>query len=173
MAPVGGLRHRLIWDSLYDVIKDGLTSLDWFVTSDSHAPIYMIAEPWENLLEVPKNTLTVTTEGTEETPAELGSMFTEHQMTFFVDFFAENDTIGVHMINDVKDIIEGRMPSIGRTQPNFYVYDTYSAATPTALFSCEITDVQIDRGRVSRETWKSSWFACSFIVIDYYADENG
>lgn len=172
-VPVGGIRHRYIWDSLYNILKDSLTTLGWFAVSQVHAPINMIAAPVDHSLSIPPNTLTVSMEGSEGLYAELGSLFTEHQTTFFVDFFAENDVVGVWLINDIKDIIEGRMPSIGRTRPSFPVYDYGSAATPVQFTTCEIQAVKIDRGRLSTEGWKGSWFACSFLVIDYYTDQNG
>lgn len=167
----GGLRARLIWDNLFDYIEEGLRELGWFQASDDYKPIFMIAEPWDNLEEIPANTLTVVPENLEEITMELGSMLTEHHTTYWVEFLAENSVVGTHLIYDVKDLIEGRMGSIGYSTPDFWVYDRQQATPPT-LFKCLIEDVKIDHGRVARERWKSTWFSCSFIVVDEYNNES-
>ena len=153
------------------MVNDSLDQLNWFDVTNQIEPVHFISQPYDSLEKIPTNTLTLAPEGTMTDPLELGSLLSEKHTTYFLDFFSENEVIGVHMIQDLEDIIQGRMPSIGRDRPNLIVYD-YSQATPPQIFTCQLDDVQIDRGRISNERWKYSWFACSFVVIDTYGTED-
>ncbi len=102
----------------------------------------------------------------------MGSGLAEQTWSFFVDFYAENDPIGLHLIRDVKDLLEGRMASIGRTKPLLVVKD-WTLATPAQIFTCEIEDVRTARAHDFSNSWMKHWHSCSFTIIDTYADEAG
>lgn len=170
MAYVGGLRARLVKDSLYEMINDSLDALGWFDSGRRHAPINFVNEDMANDLEVPLNTLALSDSDITTSQIEMGSTLSEHTWAYYVDFFGESDTLSIHMAHDIKDILEGRMPSIGRTGPKFTVYD-YTQATPPDLFTCMIQGVAMDRAQTYSKPWQKYWRSVSFVVVDEYADE--
>lgn len=171
MAYVGGLRARLIRDSVFRMIRDSLDSLNWLDPAPlTHKPITMKAADVPMNEEIAPNTIALADEDTSESEYELGSNMSEHRWTFYVDFYAENDTIGLHLINDVKAILGGRMPSIGRRSPSCDIYD-YTQATPPRIFTVEIEDILLDRGHDFPQPWLRYWYSCRFEVVDHYGDE--
>jgi len=169
---VGGLRARLIWDSLYEMLHDALDDLGWFDAGRQHSSINMISQPVSETIEIPLNTLTVVGEDITSEEIELGSLLSEHPWTFWVDFYAEDDVIGLHLIRDVKDILEGRMASISRGSPTLSVLD-YTANTPSQIFVCDIENVEINRGRHTSAGVERAWYGCAFDVVDTYGGEDG
>lgn len=169
---VGGLRARLIRDSLFYMLRDGLTDLGWLTSQPSHLPITLLAEPTEADQEVPLNTIALADDDVRGEDVELGSGLAEQSWNFFVDFYAENDPIGLHLIRDVKDMLEGRIASIGRTRPILSVQD-WTLATPVEVFACEIEDVRTARAHDFPHAWLRHWHTCSFTLIDTYANESG
>jgi len=169
MVVTGGLRARLIHDSIYFGIRDGLQQLGWFDPSPprQHYPINYTYEPVENDTEVPPNTVALSDENLSEVEAELGSSMVETSWTYYLDFYAENDVLGKHLINDVRDILGGRMPSIGRNDASMPVWD-YSQATPVQIFSVDIESIVVDRAHDFPKSWQRFWYSCSFIVRDAY-----
>lgn len=167
---VGGLRSRMVFDSCYKVINDSLTALGWFGPSRRHAPINFTAGEQNTLVEVPLNTLALSDENVSSTPWELGSELAEHTRWYYVDFFAEDDAVGKHLIGDVRDILEGRLPSIGRRGATMPVYDMRQA-TPPVLFSCEVANCRIDRAHDYSHEWLRHWYSVQFVLLDYYGDE--
>lgn len=171
MAYVGGLRARLVKQSLYEMINTALDDLGWFDSGRQHSPINFVDEEVANNLEVPMNTLSLADGDNVSEGIEMGSTLSEHRWAFYVDFFGENDAVSIHMSHDIKDILEGRMPTIGRTGPIYTVYD-YTQATPPALFTCEISGVSLDRARNFPKPWQKYWRSVAFLVSDEYADED-
>jgi len=170
MQIVGGLRSRLIFDSTYQTVKDGLTALGWFETGRRHAPINLVDEPQDTDEEVPLNTLAVSDENVRSENWELGSILAEKVRWFYVDLFAESDSLGKHLIGDVADLLEGRFASIGRAGPVIYVYD-YRQTTPTAVFTCDVMNLRIDRAHGWNRPWLRHWYSIQFQVVDFYADD--
>lgn len=168
---VGGLRARLVHDSVFAMLRDALATLGWFDASANHSTITFNAEALPPDIEVPLNTMALADEDEQGEDLELGSGLQELRWQMWVDFYAENDTIGLHVIRDVKDILEGRMPSIGRGRPTVDVYD-YTLATPVVVFAADIEDVRTDKGRDFAQPWLRYWRACAFTVVDTYDNED-
>lgn len=172
MTIVGGLRARLLYDSLKAEIERSLEELGWFDSGRSHLPVTFRTTPVDWDEEVAFNTLVLFAEDRSTDPQELGSNLAEHRRTFYLDFYAENESVGEHMIFDLQDILEGRMSSIGRDSSYFDLMD-YTLATPTAFASAEIEEsVTVDRSMAWSNPWQKYWFSCQFIVIDRYGDED-
>lgn len=172
MTIVGGLRIRLLYDSLYNEIERALTALGWFDSGRRHLPINFIDEPIDESEEVSFNTLVLYAEDGDSLQEEMGSALAEHRRTFYLDFYAENTAVGEHMIFDLQAMLEGRMPSISRDTNYFTVYD-YRQATPPAIATAEIgEDVIVDRAVVYNYPWQKNWFSCQFTVSDFYGTEN-
>jgi len=171
--PVGGLRARFVHDSLFAYLQSGLVLLGWVDSPlpRRHSPIDFIAQSPNIQVEVPLNTLALSDEGVSDAPAEIGSLFAEHTRSYYLDFFAENDAVGKHLIGDMRDILEGRMPSLGFTGPEFPCLD-FRMATPTAFTFGEVQRVQVDRAHNWAQRWLQHWFSLSFQVVDYYGTDD-
>ena len=167
---VGGLRARLVHDSIYHMLYSALEDLGWFAPSSTHSAIAFNSEPLAPDIEVPFNTMALADEDDRGEDIELGSQLQELRWQMYVDFFGENDAISLHVVRDVKDILQGRMPSIGRWRPTVDVYD-YTLATPAAIFSVDIEDVFTDKARDFPQPWLRAWRTCGFTVVDTYNDE--
>lgn len=170
---VGGLRARLIYDSIKIEIERSITALGWFDAGRQHSPVTFVAIPVDDSQEVAFNTLSLATgDMPVSTPLELGSDYSEYRRSYYLDFYAESQSIGEHLTFDCKDILEGRMPSISRSAPTIEVYD-YTQATPPVIATVEIEQVSVDRGNVFNFPWQKFWYQCSFEVVDAYWNENG
>ncbi len=172
MVQVGGLRVRLVFDSLYNMINDSLTSLGWFDGGREHLPIQFLAEPVDEDTEIPLNTLVLSGEDIFTADLEMGGPYAQHTRSFFVDFYAEGHSLGEHVIFDIRDILQGRMASIGRTGPVFTIFD-YTLGGPPTIGVGDINDVFVDRAHVLTKPWQKHWWSCAFTVDDAYGNEAG
>ena len=168
---VGGLRARLIKDNFFNYIHDCLDNLNWLDENRQHLPVTVRATPVEDNEEINRNIVSVVEEDLFSVPQELGSKFNEHIWTFFIDIYAESHAVGLHLATDIRDILQGRMPSVGAITDNFTVYDL-SQSTPTELFKCEIEDVTMDRNRSYTKPFRKYWWIIGCNVLDYYGDED-
>lgn len=171
-VPVGGLRARFIRDSLHRQLKASLTSLNWFAGGRQHMPVTFPADPIDPLTEVKLNTIGIAEGNTVPTDWEMGSNLAEHTNSFFIDVFAESETVGLHLSRDIADILQGRMASAGATKPQIDVYDL-SLATPSVIFTCQVEAVAIDRAEFTAQPWQRFWYSVSLTLVDFYGDEAG
>ncbi len=161
--PLGGVRDRLILDNLFRLIVDSLTTLGWFDAGREHGTIYPVPKPVDDHDEIQFNTLAVSCGDTEIEYGEIGSFLEIRRTPWWVDFYAESDAVGKHLIGDVRDIIGGKLA--GRTAPTLDVYD-YRLATPSVVFACELDEISDDRARGFTQEHRRHWYECSFTVID-------
>ena len=169
MTVNGGLRSRLILDSLYHLIDDSLNALGWYDSGRQHLPVSVTAEPINNNEEVPLNTIGVELDSSSDTDLEVGSNATIDDWLCYVDVYAENPAIGLELSNDIRDILRRQHPSINRDRAVLDVYD-YRLATPTVLFTAFITNVRVDRARDWIQLWKQNWVSLSFTLSDEGGD---
>lgn len=163
----GGLRLRLIRESLYQMIHDALDDLHWFDSGRQHRPVTFLPGLVPDYDKVEANTAALADLDMVESDIEMGSLLAEHNWRIYVDFFGENDAVGTHFIHDVRAIVGGRMPEVGRSDPSFVVYD-YTMATPAELFTCEIEGIMVDRPTTFERQFQRHWFTCRFDVLDFY-----
>lgn len=174
MAIVGGLRQRLIFDSIYNMVNDSLTSLGWFDAGRAHEDVTFLSEPVQEDQEVKVNTVVLTAEDIGEIDIEVGSNYAEHPRTYYLDVYAEGYSVGEHLAYDIRDIIGGRMPSISRDYPGARIYD-YTQSTPPQIAFVEFEFIQVDRSLRSGQfikPWEKYWWSIAFQVVDTYGDEN-
>lgn len=169
---VGGLRARLIRESLYRMVYSSLAQLGWFDAGRKHSPVSFISEPVRDIQQIAVNTACLADFDLTEEDAEMGSQLAISTWRFFIDFFGEDDAVALHFSRDVKDILGGRMAHIGRTGSTFPVYD-YLQATPPVVFYCDIEKIQEDRPATFAQPFDKFWYSIRFDVIDEYADESG
>lgn len=168
---VGGLRQRLIKDSLYRMLYESSESLGWFNPGRFHKPILFRATAVPTNEEIQLNTVVLSDESVDDVDWELGSLMSEHRSVFYLDIFAEDESVGVHLSGDLRAILGGRMPSIGRIGPSFEVLDL-TMATPVPIFNCEIERVTIDRAHDFPKPWQRFWYVIRFEVLDYHGTED-
>jgi hypothetical protein len=166
---VGGLRARLIRDCTYELVRDKVIELGWQQPGRRHLPIVFRASvvPWEE--EVPLNTVAISQTDVSDEPAEMGSNLSDDSWTFYVDLYAEDESVGTHLIHDIRDILRGKMPSIGRSRP---ILPVYNEDRTEVLFNCDIEEVIIDRANDFPKAWQRYWYVCRFRVVDTYGDED-
>lgn len=167
---VGGLRARLIRDSIYHCIYEALANLGWFDTGRQHRAIVFTGTIVDQATEIPLNTIGLSDEDLIESDFELGSTGVETRWTYYVDFFAEDDVIGKHLIHDVRDIVGGRMSSIGRADASIEIFN-YTEATPSVFTVVDIENAIVDRAVDFPKAWLKHWYTCRFDVVDHYYDE--
>lgn len=167
---VGGLRARLIRESTYNMINDSLTALGWYNPGRKHKPVTFHAYPVPADEPVAPNTAALSDEGITETEDELGSQLAEHRWTFYVDFYADSDALGLHFQQDVRAILGGRFNALGRVLPIVDVYD-YTQATPPLIFTVQIENIVGDRAHDFPKRHQQFWYAVHFHIVDYYGNE--
>jgi len=166
---VGGLRDRLILESLRYHVNGGLNYLGWLGTGRPHLPVQLITEPIEPLTEILPNVISICEEGVDEIEAETGSNLTEFRWQYAIDIYAESSAVGRHLWGDVKSILEGRFSSYSG-RPQISVLD-WSAATPTQIFVCQIENVVGGRQRNYQKSFEKYWWTLVFELIDFYASD--
>lgn len=164
MPYAGGLRQRLVSDSVYHLLMDNLGSLGWFDSGRQHGALSVRTESVKNDEEIPLNTVVISETVTTDNQAEMGSNLGDITTTFYVEIYAENEPLGKQFIHDVRDILKGRL---ARTSTVLPVYD-WSMATPAVIFSCEIDDVVVDQARDFPKPWQRNWWSCRFDIVDVY-----
>jgi hypothetical protein len=167
---VGGLRARLIRESLFQMIEEALTDLGWFASTRPHLPLTFRSGQVDQNTQIALNTAALWDENTADEDAELGSNLTEERGVYYIDFYAESDPLGRHFISDVKDILRGKFTSIDRDDPSFDVYD-YTQATPPVITRCQIEEVETGHAHGFSHPWMAHWYSCQFVVVDTYGDE--
>lgn len=171
MTYVGGLRARLIRDSVWHVVDDALRDLGWYAAVPSRQPVTLVPEPLPQNTPIPFNTLALGDEDTTPEPIEMGSLLTEFAWDMHVDVYAENDDLSLHLVGDVAAALAGRLPSIGRSAPLIEVID-YTLATPVPVFTVDVESVTTDKARDFPQPWLRFWRSCSFVVVDSYGSED-
>lgn len=158
--PDGGLRDRLIHESLYKNIEAFLTSIGWFGAGREHQPIIMVDEFPDTDGEVALNTLAVSMGDGGGILHEMGSQLEDHEIVFFVDFFAENDSLGRHLRGDIDDYL--------KSNPIQAVYD-YTQGGDPQFTTVEVDEDSIDKRKPDRAVhkWQKHWYVLSFSAVDY------
>lgn len=167
---VGGRRVRFIRDSMRNMIRDAMADRGWLSPGRRHAPITIISRTSDWDEEVAMNTLAISLGDVSDFELELGSNLMEDRHTCYLDFYAESETLGLEVAHDLRDILRGKIASIGRTDSVLDVYD-YSLATPVRIFGCLLEDIVVDRASGFSEAWRRNWFAIRCDIVDEYGDE--
>lgn len=171
----GGLRSRLILDSVRATIVAGLEDLGWFDPtihdsppgSRQHQPLRYMTRPemWDEAI-IP-NAFAISAERTSDEPQGLGGDV-EDRFELYVDLFAQNAEFGWHVAGDIRDILLGK--TAGRTGPVVDVYD-FRQATPSPFTQVDIDRVVIDRADSRAREWQRYWFMVRIDIVDDYSDE--
>lgn len=118
----GGVRSRLIYDSLWQVLNSSFTALGWFQPTifstppgtKKYRPVTFLKtqQSWDE--EVAPNTMAFVPENMTDRPWEIGSEFYENRWIFYLDIFGDNEDISLQLAGDAVDILRGKLTAIGR-----------------------------------------------------------
>lgn len=163
---VGGLRARLIHDSLSDVITYGLGAQGWFDTGRAHQPIKVLHGPHTWDVPVDYNALVIITQTVDNDEIEVGSNLTLDSSTHTVELYAESDSLGLELANDIRDVLRGRLP--GTHLGSLPILD-FRQATPIPLGYAVVDDVRVQRvvDQVP-EAWARHVFTVRIVLHDIY-----
>lgn len=171
-VPIGGLRGRYIRESIYRMLDEVLDDLGWYDTGSWFAPVNLRAIPVDDQEEIVPNVVALADDDEDDAELEMGSNLSEFRTVYYVDVYAENQAVGLHIARDLRDAIQGRYPSIGRDAPNLSVLD-YSLATPVEFTVVDFENVALNRAHDFPKAWQRYWYSLYFEVVDSYADEDG
>lgn len=173
----GGLRTRLIVDSVRVTVIAGLTQLGWFDATiydeppgaRTHRPFRYITRPGPWATEIVPNSLAINSEDQLDNALGLGGDV-EDTIEIYLDLFAQDDQLGWHLAGDTRDILLGKHAELGRVGPLLDVYD-FRQATPAPFTRVELADVRVDRAAGEARDWQRHWFMVRVNALDDYADE--
>lgn len=173
----GGLRTRLVLDSARLTIIAGLWALGWFdgTIYDAtpglrrHRPLEYVPRPKDWNEEIAPNCMAISLEEVNDVPLGLGGEV-EDGLAMYVDIFAESDPLGWELAMDIRDILLGKRPEIGRNAPVVDVFDL-RLPTPAPFTQVEVDSVLVDRAEGSAAQWQAHWFMVRFDLLDDYEDE--
>lgn len=166
--PEGGLRDRLVFESFIRKIKTGLAALGWLDPDRHHIPLTVTSTRIDDSTSVALNTIAISAEDISGDDAEVGSGLSEDSHTFYVDMYAENDALGEHVAGDIRDLLRGKLPSIGVTDAVLLVKDWTVADDSLApdLFWADIEEVNLQRAHGFSAPFQRHWFSVSCQVIE-------
>jgi hypothetical protein len=166
---VGGLRDRLLKDSFLALVEQGLSTLGWFDPGRAHRPVTLIEMPYRWDEPVAPNAVAVDFSSSEISEWEVGSRLTQDVHLAYVEIFTENDSLGTHISNDIRDWLRGRLqaPLAGVTFP---IFDYRQAATPPVIGYMTLDRVTALRNTQATENvWLRHWFRVRCEIHDIYA----
>lgn len=155
----GGLRDRMILESVMNDIVADLTTRGWFDPNREHDPITVVDEFPDDKDDVALNTLAFSLGDTASRGMELGSNAEVLYVPIFADFYAESDGLGRHVVGDIASHAQ----DVGQ----FQVYD-YSTVGDPAEFIVQIAEDGIDRSKPARavNAWQKHWHIVAVMVVD-------
>lgn len=122
-VPVGGKRARFVYESLWYEIRRPLELMGWFTASTQHEAFRYSLGPIEPTESAAGNTISCQPDARVTRDWELGSNLAEHDRSFYVDVMADTRSVGLHIVEDIHDILEGRYPEYGRSRPIIPIRD--------------------------------------------------
>ena len=161
--PEGGLRDRLIDESMFQRLKDGLSSQGWFNTGRQHRPIRCVSDALDEDEKIEPNIVAMSSEGSSGTDLEVGSNATVETVDYWFDIYAESDALGRQLSGDIRAIFQGHFGG----EPVVDVYD-WTMATPSRIFSVEVvtTDRSRNRNHVVATSPARHWWTVLVAIED-------
>jgi len=159
----GGLRDRMLLESILQDIKADLVARGWFTLGREHGPITIVDEYPDDKAEVELNTIAFSLGDTNSTSTELGSKAETLYVPVFIDMFAENDGLGRHVVGDIHSHVQ----DVGQ----FDVLD-YRDPSPPVEFRVQLVDGSIERSKPTRavNSWQKHWHVVGFVVTEERAN---
>lgn len=175
--PEGGYFDRCVEYSAFTWVHDGLEARRWFLPGvdqaggvRQHKTVRMLPRPWDEKdangmpAPIPPNLLVMEVDSITDDEFELGSNATERTYTGYVEFYADDTSIGRHLSGDVHNMLLGKMASIGRGHPTIPIVDP-GEATPEQITYAEVTGVNTERGTVTSRVWNGLLYSTQFQLV--------
>ena len=171
---VGGLRRRLIKDNFYYMVYNSMDQLNWFNTDawKSNSPVELLPEQLDPSKEIQPNKVSISAEELNIRAWEMGSTLDEYAWDIYIDIFAEDESVGIHLSGDIYDILVGKFGSIGRSDDKLDVYNLAIDGEPF-LFTCELKNIETARVREWNKPFNKYWWVIGCTVVDYYYGDGG
>jgi hypothetical protein len=152
----GGLRDRMLAESIREQIVAHLDSLGWFDSNRYHSPLIIVSAFPDDTAEVELNTVAFSMDDADGRDLEMGSLAEEHLSVLFVDMFMEDDSVGWHLSGDVYAYL--------KKNRLLEVYDYENAK----LLDFTVEIERVNRSRPTRVTqaWQKYWHIVSFAAVD-------
>lgn len=166
MAFVGGTRDRAVHQSVYNFLKNHLTTLDWFDSGRAHQPINFIAGRPKQASEatVPVNTVALVDEEVAVSDFEMGTDGTQNKYKFTLEMYAESDSVGRALMGDVRKLLAGQYPGLS-LYPIIDLMD-YSQTPAVYVDYMDVCDI-VWSHPTSKDLYQRFWFQVSWTVTDY------
>lgn len=128
---VGGFRDRMVDESVFQHVKQGLTLLGWFDADRNHKPVTFTTELFDEPERIEPNVIVMSGDSIFSEDAELGSSGTFDTTEYWFDVVAESDALGRQITGDIRTLAKGQFPALGFDKPVIELLD-WSHATPVA-----------------------------------------
>jgi hypothetical protein len=163
----GGLRSRFLHDSLSLLLENGLTQLGWLDPGRHHQPFQFLHGPHTWDVPVTYNAVVITTQAVETDWIELGSWLSRDSIMFTVDVYAESESFGLDVTNDMRELLRGRLPN-GAQNEKFPILD-FRMATPAPIGYADVINVSLGRGIDELpEDWARHLYTLGITIYDTY-----
>jgi hypothetical protein len=173
----GGMRARLIFNSIWTVLNNSLSALGWFNSTvydtppgtKQYHPITFLAQQqnWDEPIEI--NTAAFMPEQNNDEYWEVGSLLTESRTTYYCDFFGESEALSIQFAGDIADILRGKLAIIGRGYgPTIDILDGSQTGAHYKIGYVWIENVTITRAPVYNARWMRYLRTVRFEALDYY-----
>lgn len=153
----GGLRDRMVLESLRKNIVDHLDSLGWSDPNRYHDAIDYVDGFPEINDDVSLNTIAFSADRSSGFDLEMGSLAEEHGLSYFVDMFMEGDAVGWHISGDVYAFLKKN-----RKLP---VWD-FAQVTDPIDFYVDVEEVERTKPTRVTQAYQKHWFTVAFLVSD-------
>jgi hypothetical protein len=102
----------------------------------------------------------------------MGSALDQYSWEIYIDIFAEDESVGIHLSGDIYDVLAGKFGSIGRSDNKLDVYNLTADGEPY-LFTCELRNPEVARVREWNKPFNKYWWVIGCTVVDYYYGDGG
>lgn len=173
----GGLRARLVIDSVRFAIISTLDQLGWFEPTvydtppgiRRHRPFRYIARPVNWATAIEPNAIAISSQDVGDNDLAFGGEV-EDRHEIYVDLFAQDDSVGWQVSYDIRDSLLGKNPELGTLGPQVDVYD-FRQPTPSPFATVDVDLIRVDRTQGEAREWQRHWFMMRILVEDDYVDE--
>lgn len=155
----GGLRDRMLLESVMKDIVADLTARGWFNVNSNYAPFTIVDEYPDDKDEVDLNTIAFSLGDSRTNATELGSKAETIYVPIFVDMFAESDGLGRHVVGDIHEFVQ--------KQGQFDVRD-YRDPVPPTEYVVQLVEGSIERSKPTRavNSWQKHWHIVAFVLTE-------
>lgn len=160
---VGGLRDRLVHQSLCKEIERVLTALGWLGTTSLTHPVNLIFEPVDSKADVPLNTVAIVALDQDGEDAEIGSNLQRKRWSYAIDVYGASESLSVHLAGDISACLVGQVGAVGRLASTIEVRN-WTVPTHDLLFLADVEEVHTDRAEDPSVLWRRYWRSIGFYL---------